>query len=327
MRIELPIQWKMQGVNMACLPACLAMLLSSRGHSDETWNVIERFRMPYRIRAIPSEDRVVAGTGFEFDEWTRLYCMKEYGCELISERIEPERYLRRVDELIREGDPVVMSVQRASGGHAVVAYGIDSGGLYLLDPDDGVRMRRPERVDAYSRRTEERVTGSELLQRLRCGTDGNCVLGRLIESGSDGRVLPCDRDWIEGNGSRDAEPEGIEALRWIGRRINVLKEQLGRERDLVHSREMFYEVGTNCVAPLVRHLFGAVVASGIVHYGDAVRVRIYVEVLEELERLFQWFMDGLNRSRNGEPIGDGVWCGLAGSMDGLTGRLSALHRG
>ncbi len=293
---SMPVTYRMQAVNMACLPACIAMLLTARGETDETWDVIERLRMPYRIRAIPSEDRVVAATGFEFDEWSRRYCMREYGCELITERIAGDCMAFRMEELLCSGSPVVLSAQRSSGGHAVVAYGVDSSGVYVFDPENSIRLRRPKKVGSYDWPPVECVAMNELIRRLRRGADGLCALGRLTDAVHSGGALPDVRDWIDGSCSSGGNREGIEALRWVMRRIETLRACVQDETDPAHVRDLFYEVGTNCLAPLVRNLFGAIVASGIVHIRDAARGGIRCGILENMELLFECFMDGLNRS-------------------------------
>ncbi len=322
----LPVTYRMQAVNMACLPACIAMLLTARGETDETWDVIERLRMPYRIRAIPSEDRVVAATGFEFDEWSRRYCMREYGCELITERIAGDRMASRIEELLCSGSPVVLSAQRSSGGHAVVAYGVDSNGVYVFDPENSIRLRRPKKVGSYDWPPVECVAMNELIRRLRRGADGLCALGRLTDAVYSGGALPDIRDWVDGTCPGEGYVEGIDAIRWVIGRIGRLREWVLAESDGARVRDMFYEVGTNCLAPLVRNLFGAIVASGIVHIRDTVRGRLCCEILEALEQLFDCFMEGLNRSTHGDSIGDDVWTSMSQGLERLMRGFCGLDK-
>ncbi len=302
MRIEVPVQWKIQGVHMGCFPACLAMLLSQPDHSYETWEVIERLLMPYRIEI--EHNRVVAGSAVEDDSLTKKLLAHHFGFKLIIHQLRtPRELLKKALELLHHGKAFIVSITADGGGHGIVVYGFEKDHFMIHDPDNGVRYTWPVQITNYPTVPCQTFSAENMLKRIRKSSFGMFRLAHLERSGSSLERPPLpsqllmDQDLTWDGRSHDVAI-GIDALRIIRCNAKKWEEDLWNTIQIHEFRHIYYTYGMTILKPLTRNLYGALVASGIVHFEDFGRIRILKVVLKKLEQLFESYSTGLTQLKN-----------------------------
>jgi hypothetical protein len=330
MSIELPIHWKIQGVNMGCFPACLAMLISQPKKSYETWEVMERLLMPYRIEISHDHDLVLAGSAVEYDSLTNQVSAYNFGLELFSARVDNQKeFLKKASELLHQGKAFITSITVSGRGHTIVVYGMDKNKFMIHDPDNGVRYTRPVSITNYPTVPKQIISQDDLLALARRGARGMFVLGHLEQPASTPERPPLpsqllnDRDlcW---DGKKPGFTIGIAALQMISDKTKRFGEDFQKSANIHAIRESYHSHGTKYLKPLTKNLYGAIVASGIVHFGDIERRRINTAILETLEQIYESFVDGLNQLSSAEKVENKIMQRIIQGLDELVILFTAL---
>ena len=147
------IQWKRQHINNACVPACVAMLLSPHNINKEDFEIIFESKRPYLIKFNKSQNAFNAGVLVQFPEIVNIVANK-YNFEVINNDFENFcDYFKYAKNLIKKDIAFFTSVAQGyipsvgykqnknKRGHAVIVYKIENDRFYFLDPDGGINRK------------------------------------------------------------------------------------------------------------------------------------------------------------------------------------------
>lgn len=106
------IQWKQQHINNACVPACVAMLLSQHNIQTEDFEIIYESKRPYLIEFNDSLNSFKAGVLIQSQEITNITPNK-FNLELTHYEFDNfDKYLNKAVKLIKNKTTFLTSLAK-----------------------------------------------------------------------------------------------------------------------------------------------------------------------------------------------------------------------
>jgi len=155
----LNIQWKQQHINNACVPACVAMLLSQYDIQKEDFEIIFESKRPYLLEFDKSQNAFIAGVLIQSPIILNIV-PNNYNLEMVHNEFDNfNTYLENAIILLKNNTSFLTSLAQgllpsigykqnnSKRGHAVVAYKIQNDRFYFLDPDGGINRTEENDFD------------------------------------------------------------------------------------------------------------------------------------------------------------------------------------
>ena len=185
------IQWKQQHINNACVPACVAMLLSQHNIQKEDYEIIFESKRPYLIEFNKSNISFNAGVLIQSSEVMNIVPNK-YNLGMIHNEFSNfDCYLDKAKKLLNNNTAFLTSLAQGyipsagykqnknRNGHAVIVYKIKNDRFYFLDPDGGVNRRKNNRFDKVKDLVSYNIHKIEVQKILKI--QNKFVIGHLTE--------------------------------------------------------------------------------------------------------------------------------------------------
>lgn len=148
------VQWKQQHINNACLPACLAMLLSQYNIQKEDYDIIYESKQPYLLEFDQNRNCFMAGVLIQSPEVLNIVPAK-FNLTLVNCKFDNfEQFFDFAVSLLNAGQAFVTSLAQGyipapgyqqnnnESGHAVVACKFANDKFYFFDPDGGIDRKK-----------------------------------------------------------------------------------------------------------------------------------------------------------------------------------------
>ena len=147
------IQWKQQHINNACVPACVAMLLSQHYIQKEDFEIIFESKRPYLVEFDKSQNSFNAGVLIQTPRIINIVPNK-YNLVMINNDFENfGDYFKYAKNLIKNDIAFFTSLAQGyipsvgykqnknKRGHAIIVYKIENDRFFFLDPDGGINRK------------------------------------------------------------------------------------------------------------------------------------------------------------------------------------------
>lgn len=172
------IQWKQQHINNACVPACVAMLLSQHNIQKEDFEIIYESKRPYLIEFDKSQNSLNAGVLIQSSEIINIVPNK-YNLEMVHNEFDNfSNYFEKAKNLLKDGTAFLTSLaqgyipsagykqNKSKTGHAVIVYKIEEDRFYFLDPDGGVNRKEKNKFEKVKDLVSYNIHKSEVQKIL-----------------------------------------------------------------------------------------------------------------------------------------------------------------
>ncbi len=153
------VKWKQLHINNACVPVCVAMLLSQHDIQKEDFQIINESKRPYLIEFNKSHNSFTAGVLIQSSKIMNIV-PNNYNLELINNEFDEfNNYLENAKLLLKNNIPFLTSLaqgfipsigykqNRSKRGHAVVVYKFENDRFYFFDPDGGINRNKENDFD------------------------------------------------------------------------------------------------------------------------------------------------------------------------------------
>jgi hypothetical protein len=174
----LNIQWKQQHINNACVPACVAILLSQHNIQKEDSEIIYESKRPYLIEFNKSQNSFNAGVLIQSSEIINIVPNK-YNLEMVHNEFDNfSNYFEKAKNLLKDNTTFLTSLaqgyipsagykqNKSKNGHAVVVYKIENDRFYFLDPDGGVDRKEKNKFEKVKDLVSYNIHKSEIQKIL-----------------------------------------------------------------------------------------------------------------------------------------------------------------
>ena len=188
---RLKIQWKQQHINNACVPACLAMLLSEHDINKEDYDIIAESKMSYMIGYDDALESFTAGVLMQSKEVLNLV-PNNLGLEYIEKKFDNRaQYLSYAKGLLENDIPFITSVAKVSlpcpcyshnnnsSGHAVVIFNFKDDCFYIYDPDGGINRDKENRFIDVEKIISYTIHSARLLEGIEARRTNIFIIGYL----------------------------------------------------------------------------------------------------------------------------------------------------
>ncbi len=185
------IKWKQQHINNACVPACVAMLLSQHDIQKEDFQIISESKRPYLIEFNKPHNSFTAGVLIQSSKIMNIVPNK-YNLELVNNEFNDfNNYLENAKILLKNNIPFLTSLaqglipsigykqNKSKRGHAVVVYKFENDRFFFLDPDGGINRNEENDFDQVKDFVSYNISEKELQKILE--VHNKFVIGFLKE--------------------------------------------------------------------------------------------------------------------------------------------------
>lgn len=188
MERNLDIRWKQQHINNACVPACLAMLLSQYKIEKEDSEIIYESKMPCLVEYNEEFKAFGAGVLMQNEEILNIVPNK-HGLELVHNEFKDyENYLIFVENLLKNDIPFMTGIAKGFlpspgyaqdkniSGHAVIIYKNEGDIFYILDPDGGIQRNKQNNFKEIEKYVSYKMNKKDLQAGLEARPSQNSLL-------------------------------------------------------------------------------------------------------------------------------------------------------
>ena len=185
------MKWKQQHFNNACVPACLAILLSEHDINKEDYDIIAESKMSYMIEYDDACESFTAGVLMQSKEILNLV-PSNFGLEYIEKRFDNRaQYLGYAKGLLENDIPFITSVAKGylpcqcyshnnnSSGHAVVIFNFKDDCFYIYDPDGGINRDKENKFIDVEKNVSYKIHSAKLLEGIEARHTHTFIIGYL----------------------------------------------------------------------------------------------------------------------------------------------------
>ena len=153
------IQWKQQHINNACVPACVAMLLSQYEIQKEDFEIILESKRPYLIEFNEDDKSFSAGVLIQSPQIMNIVPNK-FNLKIIHNEFDNfGEYYAKVKKLLENNIAFLTSLaqgfipsigykqNKSKRGHAIVVHKIENDDFCVLDPDGGINRKEENKFE------------------------------------------------------------------------------------------------------------------------------------------------------------------------------------
>ncbi len=184
------MKWKQQHFNNACVPACLAILLSEHVNKED-YDIISESKMSYMIQYDDTLESFTAGVLMQSKEILNLI-PNNFGLEYMEKRFENRaQYLDCATGLLENEIPFITSIAKGflpcqryshnnnSSGHAVVIINFKDDCFYIYDPDGGINRDKENKFIDVEKNVSYKIHSAKLLEGIEARHTHTFIIGYL----------------------------------------------------------------------------------------------------------------------------------------------------